>query len=176
MTEAERATVRAQVWEEAAKIAEGMMVTPYMISRRDNPSFGLTIQREIAKLLRSRSTEESGEGREPAYWTKDGDGAAIMYPPGTLKPVVKEEDRAEPRGERMESGWLIERSDTKPELLLYFCFDIRTDKGITIKHWSWTNDNLKATRFGRKEDAEAAWQCMTQRLLEDVEINEHGWG
>lgn len=72
-------------------------------------------------------------------------------------------------------GWLIERGETKPERIFYFCFEIVTQHNITIKHWGWTTDNLKATRFGRKIDAELAWQCMTQRDLEEIDVVEHGW-
>jgi hypothetical protein len=74
-----------------------------------------------------------------------------------------------------ETGWLIERGDVKPEMILYFRFEIVVDKGITIKHWSWTSDNLTATRFARKVDAELAWQCATQRDISDVDIVKHMW-
>jgi hypothetical protein len=74
-----------------------------------------------------------------------------------------------------EIGWLIERGDTKPEALLYFQFIIHTEHGVTIKHWGWTADNLKATRFARKVDAELAWQCVTERALEEVDVVEHMW-
>jgi hypothetical protein len=74
-----------------------------------------------------------------------------------------------------ESAWLIERAYVKPEMIHYFCFEIVTQHGITIRHWGWTSDNQKATRFGRKIDAELAWQCVAQRNLDEVEIIEHGW-
>jgi hypothetical protein len=77
--------------------------------------------------------------------------------------------------EAEQTGWLIERGETKPEMIMYFCFLVHVDKGVEIKHWSWTRDPNVATRFGRKTDAELAWQCATQRPLEDVDIHEHMW-
>ena len=74
-----------------------------------------------------------------------------------------------------EFGWLVERGETKPEAVLYFCWEVFTDKGVDVRHWGWTSDNLKAARFSRKTDAELAWQAVTGRDLQEVDIHEHAW-
>lgn len=74
-----------------------------------------------------------------------------------------------------EVGWVIERAETKPEIMMYFGFHIDVIQGVEIKGWSWYTDNLKATRFSRRIDAELAWQCVTQSGLEHVDISEHMW-
>jgi hypothetical protein len=78
-----------------------------------------------------------------------------------------------------ECGWLIERQrgEDGDEPIRYFYFVLVDTQGREVKHWSWTGDNIKASRFARKIDAELAWQCMTGRPLEgEVDIVEHGWG
>ena len=73
-----------------------------------------------------------------------------------------------------ETGWLIERADAKPRIL-YFTLEPYTREGTTAHGWSWTSDHLQATRFGRKRDAELAWQVVTTRPPSEVEIIEHAW-
>lgn len=96
----------------------------------------------------------------------------------TLIPVLlalSEQKTPAPAHDKEEGGWLIERAYVKPEMTHYFGFEILTRHGFTIKHWGWFSDIGRATRFARKMDAELAWQCVTQRALDDIEIHEHAW-
>ena len=69
-----------------------------------------------------------------------------------------------------EFGWVMEHKDSEPSVPSYF----DAAPWSLDRPYPWTNDNLKAIRFARKEDA----QKMATYLKLDhvVRICEHGWG